>query len=477
MWVTVSKSDKDSPNSRISLTSSNVRLAEAKSRWDGSQNLYKQKETQQVELIEWIIQDENIDRAMEVVKSNKGAPGIDNMTVFELDEYFSVHRDEIKDQIRHGSYKPSPVRRVYIPKPNGKHRPLGIPTVVDRVVQQAIAQVLFLGYDKYFSDKSYGFRPNRNCSQAVTQALEYLNSGYEWVIDIDIEKYFDTVCHDKLISILRYRIKDAKVLHLIRQFLRAGIMEDGLVHSSNEGVPQGGPLSPILSNVYLDQLDKELEVRGLCFVRYADDCNIFVKSEMAANRVMKSVSSWLERKLYLRVNATKTKVVRPTKSTFLGFSFWKGTKGWQCKPAEDRKKRLYDKTREILCRRKAAARPLATTFTRLNWLIRGWINYYRIASMKGFLEEYGQWLRHKVRVAILKQWKRPKTIYKNLQKLNRIVGCDFTHEDIYKVANSRLGHYKRACGYVVNFTLNPEILSRKTKDRPGLVDPLKYYLS
>lgn len=363
---------------------------EAKSRWDGSQNLYKQKETQQVELIEWIIQDENIDRAIEVVKANKGAPGIDNMTGSELDEYFSDHRGKIKEQIRSGSYKPSPVRRVYIPKPNGKSRPLGIPTVVDRVVQQATAQVLSLGYDKYFSDKSYGFRPNRSCSQAVLQALEYLNSGFEWVIDIDIEKYFDTVCHDKLISILRYRINDAKVLHLIRQFLRAGIMEEGLVHPSEKGVPQGGPLSPILSNVYLDQLDKELEARGLCFVRYADDCNIFVKSEMAANRVMKSVTSWLERKLHLKVNATKTKVVRPTKSTFLGFSFWKSTKGWQCRPADDRKKRLYDKTREILCRKKAAARPLAITFPRLNWLIRGWINYYRIANMKGFLEEYGQ---------------------------------------------------------------------------------------
>ena len=430
-----------------------------------------------MELIEWILQDENLDKAIKAVKQNKGADGIDKMTVGELDAYFALHRDEIKTQIREGNYKPNPVRRTYIPKSNGKKRPLGIPTVVDRVVQQAIAQVLSLGYDKYFSEHSYGFRPNRSCQQAVEEALTYLNEGYEWVIDLDIEKYFDTVNHDKLISILRERIKDAKTLRLIRQFLQAGVMENGLMIPSEEGVPQGGPLSPLLSNVYLDKLDKELESRGLCFVRYADDCNIFVRSEMAANRVMKSITVWLERKLKLRVSATKTKVVRPTKSSFLGFTFWKSQEGWKCKPANDRKRRLYDKTRAILCRRKAVARPMKSTFEQLNWLIRGWINYYRIGSMKKFLDEYGQWLRHKVRAVILKQWKKPKRIYLNLQKLNRIVGCNFTDEEIFKVANSRLGWYRRSGMYVVNFALNPQILGRKTKGRPGLVDPLNYYLS
>ena len=430
-----------------------------------------------MELIEWILQDENLDKAIKAVKQNKGADGIDKMTVGELDAYFALHRDEIKTQIREGNYKPNPVRRTYIPKSNGKKRPLGIPTVVDRVVQQAIAQVLSLGYDKYFSEHSYGFRPNRSCQQAVEEALTYLNEGYEWVIDLDIEKYFDTVNHDKLISILRERIKDAKTLRLIRQFLQAGVMENGLMIPSEEGVPQGGPLSPLLSNVYLDKLDKELESRGLCFVRYADDCNIFVRSEMAANRVMKSITVWLERKLKLRVSATKTKVVRPTKSSFLGFTFWKSQEGWKCKPANDRKRRLYDKTRAILCRRKAVARPMKSTFEQLNWLIRGWINYYRIGSMKKFLDEYGQWLRHKVRAVILKQWKKPKRIYLNIQKLNRIVGCNFTDEEIFKVANSRLGWYRRSGMYVVNFALNPQILGRKTKGRPGLVDPLNYYLS
>lgn len=430
-----------------------------------------------MELIEWILQDENINTAIKSVKRNKGAYGIDKMSVEELDGYFATHREEIKSQIREGKYKPTPVRRVYIPKSNGKKRPLGIPTVVDRVVQQATAQVLSLGYDKYFSEHSYGFRPGRNCQQAIEEALVYLNEGYEWVIDLDIEKYFDTVNHDKLISILRERINDAKTLRLIRQFLQAGVMENGLISPSKEGVPQGGPISTVLSNVYLDKLDKELEARGLHFVRYADDCNIFVKSEMAADRVMKSVTSWLERKLRLKVSATKTKVVRPTKSNFLGFTFWKSKDGWKCKPANDRKKRLYDKTRAILCRRKAVARPMKSTFEQLNWLIRGWINYYRIGNMKMFLEEYGQWLRHKVRVVILKQWKKPRRIYLSLQKLNQIIGCGFTHEEIFKVANSRLGWYRRSGMYVVNYAISPEILGRKTKSRPGLVDPLQYYLS
>ena len=450
---------------------------EAKGRGDDFRQFYEQKEEQQVELIEWILQDRNIDEAIKNVKRNKGAAGVDGMTVDELDVYFTLHREELKTQIREGKYRPSPVRRVYIPKANGKKRPLGIPTVTDRVVQQMTAQTLSLGYDKYFSDHSYGFRPNRDCHGAIEKALEYLNEGYEWVIDLDIEKYFDTVNHDKLISILRERINDAKTLRLIRQFLRAGVMEDGLVSPSEEGVPQGGPLSPILSNIYLDKLDKELESRGLHFVRYADDCDIFVKSEMAADRVMKSVTSWLERKLRLRVSATKTKVVRPTKSNFLGFTFWKSKDGWKSRPVKDRKKKLYEKTREILCRNKAAARTIKSTFMQLNWLIRGWINYYRIGSMKGFLDEYGQWLRHKVRVVILKQWKKPKTIFKNLMALNRIQKCGLEEKRLLSVANARQGWYRMATIRDINFLLNPTILGKKTKSRPGLVDPLAYYLS
>lgn len=428
-------------------------------------------------LMDLILSEGNLKRAIRSVKENKGAPGIDKMTVGELDEYFRQHGNEIREQIFAKQYKPQPVRRVYIPKANGKQRPLGIPTVVDRVIQQAVAQVLVKGYEPRFSQHSYGFRPNRDCHMAMAQVLEYLNEGYEWVIDLDIEKYFDTVNHDKLISILRERINDATTLHLIRSFLKAGVMEDGLVSSSVVGVPQGGPLSPILSNVYLDKLDQELESRGLCFVRYADDCNVFVKSEMAADRVMKSVTSWLERKLFLKVSAEKTKVVRPTKSTFLGFTFWGSKDGWKCKPAQDRKKKLYAKIRKWLRRKNAVARPLNVTFTKLNQIIRGWINYFRIGSMKGFLEKFSQWMRHKVRVVILKQWKKPRTIYRNLMKLNKYTHANLSDESILKVANSRLGWYRQCGGDVVNYLLSPKVLAIAQKDRPGLVDPLAYYLS
>lgn len=278
-----------------------------------------------MKLMEVILQDENLEEAIKRVKSNKGVAGVDKMTVDEIDEYFKSNKETIKKQILEKKYRPQPVRRVYIPKSNGRKRPLGIPTVVDRVIQQAIAQVLTKIYDDTFSDNSFGFRPNRSAQNAIMRTLDHLNEGYEWGVDLDIEAYFDTVNHDKLISILRERVFDSATLHLVRKFLQAGIMEKGLVKSNTIGMPQGGPLSPILSNIYLDKFDKELEQRGLHFVRYADDSNIFVKSEMAANRVMKSVTSWLERKLFLKVSSTKTKVVRPTNSNFLGFTYWKGS--------------------------------------------------------------------------------------------------------------------------------------------------------
>ncbi len=253
-------------------------------------------------------------------------------------------------------------------------------------------------------------------------------------------------------------------------------MKDGLATQNEKGVPQGSPISPILSNIYLDKLDKELETRGLYYARYADDVCLFVKSEMAANRVMKSITSWMERKLFLRVNRTKTKVVSPTKSNFLGITFWKGKQEWKCKPSNASKTKLYGKLKAILERKQAVSRLLAETFTKVNQTVQGWINYYRIGSMKTFIDKFGQWLRHKIRVIIIKQWKVPKRIYKNLQKLNRLLNCGFTEEDIFKVANSRLGLYRRSGMIVVNFILNPTVLARKKKDRPGLVNPLTYYL-
>ena len=428
-------------------------------------------------LIEVILEDENLNEALNRVKSNKGVAGVDKMTVYEIDTYFQNNRERIKKEILEKKYRPQPVKRVYIPKSNGKKRPLGIPTVIDRVIQQAIAQVLIKIYEDKFSDNSYGFRPQRSAHDALEKTLEYLNEGFEWVVDMDIEAYFDTVNHDKLISILREEVKDSNTLHLIRKFLQAGIMEKGLVKPNIIGMPQGGPLSPVLSNIYLDKFDKELESRGLRFVRYADDSNIFVKSEMSANRVMKSVTSWLERKLFLKVSATKTKIVRPSKSKFLGFTYFKMSDKWECAPTHKSKMKLYDKCRKELIRKKCIARSNTITFTRINQIVRGWINYFKIGKMKIFMDKFGQWLRHKIRVIIIKRWKKSEKIYKSLQLLNKKLPYKFSEEQIYAVANSRLGWYKRANGNVINFLINADILAINKRERPGLVNPLRYYLS
>lgn len=429
-----------------------------------------------MKLIEKILSKENLQIAIKKVKQNKGAPGIDKMTVHEVEDWFNQYQEDVISKIMNKQYRPMPVKRVYIPKPNGKERPLGIPTVVDRVIQQAMLQVLTEIYEPIFSDHSFGFRPKRSAHMALEEVLRYLNEGYEWIVDLDIEKFFDTVNHDKLISILRENVNDSTTLHLIRAYLRAGVLDKGLVKSTTIGTPQGGPISVILSNIYLDKFDKELETRGLRFVRYADDCIIFTKSEMSANRVMKSVTSWLERKLFLKVSATKTKVVRPTKGQFLGFTFYKNGQGWNCKPTDDRKKRLYSKINKYLKRKHAVSRPLAVTFTKVNQIVRGWINYFKIGSIKLFIDKFGQWLRHKIRCIIIKQWKKPRTIYKNLMRLNIACKCRFSDEEIFKCANTRLGWYRRSGLNIVNFIISPNVLAIQKGDRPGLVNPLNYYL-
>lgn len=429
-----------------------------------------------MELIEVITSKENLNKAYKKVVGNKGAGGVDGMKVEELGAYIKNNKDEIVQSIRNRTYMPKPVRRVYIPKDNGKQRPLGIPTVLDRVVQQAIAQPIVDIYEEIFSEFSYGFRPGRSCHDAIQQALEYLNEGYEWIIDIDIEQFFDKVNHDKLIQILREQVNDSTTLNLIRKYLKAGVMEKGLEKATRSGVPQGGPLSVVLSNVYLDKLDKELEQRGLRFTRYADDTMIFTKSEMAANRVMKSITDWIERKLFLKVNSTKTKVVRPTRSKYLGFTFLNNSGKWKVKPTTEKKKKLKQKLSEYLKRNKAIARPLAETIKRVNEIVRGWINYFRIGMMKTFMQEFGAWLRHKIRVIVIKQWKKPKTIYRNLCYLNQKYKNGFDREAIYKVANSRLGWYRRSGMNVVNFIISPDLLETKIKDGAGLLNPLNYYL-
>jgi len=399
-----------------------------------------------MDLMNVVLSQDNIHRAYLKVKANKGASGVDNQSVDELGDYLKINGDKVINDIRTKRYFPKPVKRVYIPKANGRKRPLGISTVLDRMIQQAVAQPITDIYERVFSDYSFGFRPGRSCHDATKQALEYLNGGYEWVIDIDIEQFFDKVNHDKLIQVLREQVNDSDVLNLIRKYLKAGVMEKGLEKATKTGVPQGGPISVILSNVYLHELDKELESRGLRFVRYADDVLIFTRSEMAANRVMTSISSWLERKLFLKVNATKSKVCRPTRSKYLGFTFLKHGGQWKVKPTSKSKARLYEKMREYLKRNRAVARPLSVTFKKVNSVVRGWINYYRIGMMKG------------------------------LMKINMKYRSGFSHEDIFKVANSRLGWYKRCGQSVVNFVLNPKLLEAKIKDRVGLLNPLDYYL-
>lgn len=430
-----------------------------------------------MELIEVITSKENLNRAYKKVVANKGASGVDGVTVEELGNYIRENKDKIIESLKNRTYMPKPVRRVYIPKDNGKKRALGIPTALDRTIQQAIAQPISDIYEGVFSEYSYGFRPGRSCHDAIEQALEYLNSGYEWVVDIDIEQFFDRVNHDKLIQILREQVNDSTTLNLIRKYLKAGVMENGLEKASITGVPQGGPLSVVCSNIYLDKLDKELEQRGLRFTRYADDVLIFTRSEMAANRVMKSVSSWLERKLFLKVNAEKTKVVRPTRSKYLGFTFLKNGAEWKVKPTKEKQKKLKQKLSEYLKRGRATARALAVTIKRVNEIVRGWINYFRIGMMKQFMEEFGEWLRHKIRVIVMKQWKTPKTIYRNLCYLNRKNNNGFNHEAIYKVANSRLGWYRRSGMNVVNFIISKDLLENRIKDGAGLLNPLSYYLS
>jgi len=321
-----------------------------------------------VELLERILTKENLNEAYKRVYANKGASGVDGVTVEELLDHLKEHKAELMESIRARRYKPQPVRRVEIPKDNGKMRQLGIPTVVDRVIQQATAQVLSPIYEKQFSDSSYGFRPGRSCEKAVIRSLELMNDGYDWIVDIDLERFFDTVHHDRLMNIIHRTVEDPDVLSLIRRFLVSGVMVGNTYEETTVGTPQGGNLSPLLSNIMLNELDKELEARGLNFVRYADDCNIFVGSRKAAERVMKSITDFIERKLGLIVNASKSRVGRPGDNKFLGFGYYKDKDGYQAKPHKQSIARLKRKLKALTCRRWSIS--LDERIKRLNWQIR-----------------------------------------------------------------------------------------------------------
>jgi RNA-directed DNA polymerase len=388
--------------------------------------------------IEGVVSDYNILEAAKAVMRNKGAPGIDGITTEEIKGVMQKEWPKIKQAIIEGKYHPLPVRRVEIPKPDGSGvRKLGIPTVMDRIIQQALYQELVGTFEATFSENSYGFRLGRKAQQAVLKAQEYIREGYEWVVDIDLEKFFDRVNHDILMSRVARKVKDKKILLLIRRYLQAGVLEDGLIKPSEEGTPQGGPLSPLLSNIMLDDFDKELEKRGLRFARYADDCNIYVKSEKAGQRVMASVIKFLTTKLKLKVNEQKSAVDQPWNRKFLGFTFTKGKEPGKIQVHESRVKRLKDKIRGKI--KEARGSRMTDTIRKcIMPITRGWANYFGIAEVRHVFENLDGWIRRKIRGILWRQWKKPRTRYKQL------VALGIKEETARKSAYSSKGPWRMA---------------------------------
>jgi RNA-directed DNA polymerase len=365
-------------------------------------------------LMEEVCERENCQQALKRVKGNKGSPGIDGMTVGELPDYLKQHWPQIREQLLKGTYKPQPVKRVEIDKPDGSGvRKLGVPTVLDRFIQQAVLQVLQKRWDRTFSDHSYGFRPARSAHQAVARAQQYVAEGFRWVVDLDLEKFFDRVCHDKLMARIAARVSDKRMLKLIRAFLTSGVMENGLVRAVDEGAPQGGPLSPLLSNLVLDELDRELERRGHRFVRYADDSNVYVRSERAGQRVMASLTAFITKRLKLKVNAHKSAVARPAQRKFLGFSFTKHSEPKR-RIAPKALGRFKERVRELTGRMRGVS--FARMVEELSTYLRGWRSYFGFAQTPTVLRALDQWLRRRLRAVLWKQWKRGRTRFAELRK-------------------------------------------------------------
>lgn len=418
-----------------------------------------------MKLVEEILSKDNLNQAYLQVIRNKGASGIDEMTCEEVKEYLKVHGNEIRNQILSRKYQPLPVKRVEIPKPSGGIRKLGVPTVVDRIIQQAMVQKLSPIFEPLFSEYSYGFRPNRRCQNAIDRALELINQGYEWVIDLDLEKFFDNVPHDKLIRLVDRQVKDSDVTSLIMKYLKAGVMVNGKLEKTEVGTPQGGNLSPLLSNIMLNELDKELEARHLHFARYADDCVIFVKTEFSAERVMRNIVRFIETKLKLKVNATKTHITRPSNLKYLGFTFYKESvlKEWKAKPHKESFMKLFKKLKKLV--KRSWSIDLTYRIKKINEVLRGWINYYRQSSMKKRLFRIGNWLRNAIRVVIWKQWKVPSKQMPSLVKL----GID--EEEAKGITYCRRGYQFIAHSYIVQRAITNLRLKKR-----GLLDPLEYYL-
>lgn len=413
-------------------------------------------------LLELILRKENLNKAYKKVKSNKGAGGIDGMQVDELLPFLKENQEDLIQKIKRGKYKPNPVRRVEIPKEEkGKVRKLGIPTVVDRVIQQAIAQEMTLIYECQFSDNSFGFRPKRSQQDALKRCKEYVDEGYVYVVSMDLEKFFDTVNHSKLIEVLSQSIKDGKVVSLIHKYLNAGIAGKGFFERTEEGVPQGGPLSPLLGNIMLNELDKELERRGHKFVRFADDAAIFCKSRKSADRALKNIVPYIEGKLFLRVNRAKTTVSHVSKIKYLGYAFYR-YKG-KCKFRMHPKavKKMKDKLRTLTNRNNGWGNKYR--IQKLAEFIRGWINYFIKADMKGLMEETDEWLRRRIRAIYWKQWKKVKTRYRMLKALK------ISEWKVHEMANCRKGCWRAAV--MLNSALTNIIIAKL-----GYISMSDYYL-
>lgn len=413
-------------------------------------------------LLELILRKENLNKAYKKVKANKGKGGIDGMQVDELLPYLKEHQNEIIQKIRMGKYKPNPVRRVEIPKEEkGKVRKLGIPTVVDRVIQQAIAQELTPLFEPQFSENSYGFRPGRGQHDALKACKRNVEEGYVYVVSMDLEKFFDTVNHSKLIEILSRTIKDRRVISLIHKYLNAGVAQNGYFEKTEEGVPQGGPLSPLCGNVMLNELDRELERRGHRFVRFADDAIIFCKSRKSAERTMENIIPFIEDKLFLKVNRAKTKISHVSKIKYLGYAFYrnKGKCRFRVHPKSVQK--MKDRIRELTRRNNGWSNEYRRQ--RLAEYVRGWINYYSMADMKGLMTETDEWLRRKIRTIYWKQWKRVRTRYRNLRALK------LPEWQVHKLANSRVGYWRM--GQALSCALTNKIIAQL-----GYISMLDYYL-
>lgn len=404
-------------------------------------------------MLEEILDIRNVQKAFKRVTANKGAGGIDGMQTDELRDYLNANWRVLRTAILEGNYRPQAVRQVWIAKTEGGRRMLGIPTVVDRLLQQAITQWLSPKYEEEFSEYSYGFREDRSAHEAVLQAQANLNEGYEWVVELDLEKFFDRVNHDKLMGLLSKKVMDKRTLKLLRSYLNSGIMENGVLIPRKEGTPQGSPLSPLMSNIVLNELDKELSARGHRYVRYADDCSIHVRSEKSAQRVLETITEYIEIKLKLKVNRTKSKVSRPTESTLLGFSFYRSEKGWEIRIAPKSLKRIKEKMKGQTSRK--APGSLKGNLKKLEATIHGWVNYFAIAKAKSKMKALDELVRTRLRMGIWKQWKTPKTRRVNLQRLG------INAQKAYEWSNSRKGYCRVAHSAILCRALNNDYFARQ----------------